>query len=467
MLALVLALISTPVLLKHHRPLLFLFWNTTAVIFILPGRPQVWIIMALISFGIVILQKTLLRGFKFLEVRPVVLPVAFIALVVFATAAFRGVGLQSFGDSVGGARRYITMFAAIAGFLAIVSARIPAHRAGMYVAFFFLGSLMNAIGSLVQWVHPAFYWVFLVFPVDMLPGQTEDTVWRSYGTTVAALGLYLYLLARYGLKEILFNKPWILLLLLGATGFSMLGGYRSFFVLIAVTGFWLAFIERLFTSRYALALLLATVFAGALLVPVTDKLPVSIQRTISILPVQVSNDAQESARVSTEWRLKMWEMLLPEIPRYFWLGKGLAIEIQDFETTRAITRGNVNRAQEAAIMAGDYHNGPLTVLINFGIWGALGWLWFLYASVQALLNNFRYGEDSLRKINALLLAYLLGRIVVYFLVFGNFYTDLPSFLGIVGFSLALNGGIARYRAAEPGPRGYGLVGERRAVSSQA
>jgi len=73
----------------------------------------------------------------------------------------------------------------------------------------------------------------------------------------------------------------------------------------------------------------------------------------------------------------------------------------------------------------------------------LGWLWFLAAGFRALYLNYRYGEESLKKINTFLLAYFLARVIHYMLIFGNFYSDIAIFAGIVGLGVSLNGGICR------------------------
>ena len=97
------------------------------------------------------------------------------------------------------------------------------------------------------------------------------------------------------------------------------------------------------------------------------------------------------------------------------------------------------------MLAGDYHSGPLTVLIQFGIWGLIAWIWLLAAGLRALYLNFRLGDGYLKDINRLLLAYFLARIVFFFVIFGSFYSDVPQFCGILGLSMSLNNGIRRLR----------------------
>lgn len=95
------------------------------------------------------------------------------------------------------------------------------------------------------------------------------------------------------------------------------------------------------------------------------------------------------------------------------------------------------------MLAGDYHNGPLSVLIPFGVWGALAFVWFLVASFRALYLNYHHGDPDLKIINTFLIAYFAARLVFFTAVFGGFYGDLAVFSGIVGLSIALNHGIRK------------------------
>src|ERR1043165_8215285 len=57
----VVALPLLPVLLRWHHVLLIVSWNATAILFFLPGRPNVWMLLAAISLTLSILQRILNR----------------------------------------------------------------------------------------------------------------------------------------------------------------------------------------------------------------------------------------------------------------------------------------------------------------------------------------------------------------------------------------------------------------------
>jgi O-antigen ligase len=138
----------------------------------------------------------------------------------------------------------------------------------------------------------------------------------------------------------------------------------------------------------------------------------------------------------------MWKVLWPEVPKSLMLGQGYSVSGAELEmvATRR-TAGTFGEDFGGAALAGDYHNGPLSVLVPFGIWGALGFLWFLIAGLRALYRNYRYGDPQLRVVNAFLLASFLATTCLFFFIFGSLYGDMMKYAGIVGLSVTLNGGV--------------------------
>ena len=109
--------------------------------------------------------------------------------------------------------------------------------------------------------------------------------------------------------------------------------------------------------------------------------------------------------------------------------------------------GMIN-SYEQAMLAGDYHSGPLSVIIPFGIGGVVAFLWVLIAGFRILLSNYRFGDARLRRINSVILAYYLAYCISFFLIFGAFNSQLFIFLGAAGLSISLNGGVKRAPASK-------------------
>ncbi|HWX18521.1 MAG TPA: hypothetical protein VN578_01320 [Candidatus Binatia bacterium] len=453
---LVLAVLITPLLLRYHHPLLFLSWNMSAVIFFLPGHPEFWVVMAFVSLIISIVQRTIVSQMRFVTVSWILLPLMFLLAVVCVTARLTGgIGLNSLGADTIGGRRYIYIFAAIAGFLAMAARRIPPEKVRFYVGLYFLAELTNFIGTTAPWAPPWLYYLYVVFPVDFTsftfasPGQPwgHEAVTRLYGASVAALGACNYLLARFGVRGLLEGghlRRLVLFVVLAIL--SLLGGFRTFLILLSMTVFFAFYFERMFRPKYLIAMALLGILGAALVIPLANKLPISMQRALSFLPLDIGLEARESAQTTVEWRLQMWEDLLPEIPKYLLVGKGLAIDAKELAAAEAV-RG-LGESESGTILVGDYHSGPLSVIIPFGVFGMLGFIWLMAAIGRALYLNHRFGDPALQSVNTLLFVLFLARVVVFIVIFGGFYTDLAHFLGLAGLSIAINGGVHRPERVE-------------------
>ena len=135
--------------------------------------------------------------------------------------------------------------------------------------------------------------------------------------------------------------------------------------------------------------------------------------------------------------------MLPLVPRYLVLGKGYAINPNELQLVTDIGGESAQNTAEGAIMVGDYHNGPLSVVIPLGIAGVIGFLWFLAAGYRMLLNNFRHGDAEVRQINAFLLSYFVARVVFFVTIFGSLHGELAMFTGLIGLSVSINGGMCQ------------------------
>jgi hypothetical protein len=446
---LVCMVLCLPLVLKWHRPILFLSWNLSATMFFLPGRPELWMGVAAASLTIAIIQRTLLQQMRFIFAPSVTLPLLFLAAVVIGTGYLTGsFGLKAFGSKVMGAKSYLFILAGIAGVFAMIAYRIPRQSAMLYTALFFLGSAANSIGMLAPYVPSWCYPIFLLFPVSfsdiqplMSTGFETNTRLESINWVCSAITYYL--LARYGIKRMLQRGNILrLCLLIVVVALTLFGGYRGRLISLCMTFAFLFFFEGLFRSKYAFVIVAGCLLTGLLVVPFADKMPFPIQRSLSFLPVNVDPAAREEAERSSEWRVQMWSMVIPEIPKYFWLGKGVGISLQEMDIAEA-SHQSVEDTEVANMLVGNYHNGPLSVLMNFGVWGAIGFLWFVATSLRALYINYRYGESYLKQVNTFVLALFAAKVVMFLFVFGDFRLEFAQFTGLVGLNLALNHGIRK------------------------
>jgi hypothetical protein len=416
--------------------------------FFLPGTPQLWMPMVCLSLTISVLHRTLNSEARFISAPQITWPLLCLSVVVLITAKLTGgIGLHSLGNDMMGGKKYILLFIGILGYFALTARRIPPNLARVAVALFFLGYCAGIIGDLVSITPSSLSFIFLLFPPNVYAFSNGEGagMLRLPGVCISAAAAFQLLLARYGMRGIFLSgrlwRPFALALFLVLAFF---GGFRSIIiscVMIFTIQFYLEGMHR--TKLFPILVMCGTMMA-VLCVPFANKLPNTFQRALAFLPLNLNPDALRAAEASSEWRRQMANAALPEIPGHLLLGKGYALTQVDFQNMNQQAFQSGDAANWGSSIAGDYHNGPLSVIIPFGIWGVIAVIWFFIAGVCALYNNYRYGDPALRTVNILLLAMFLTRAIIFCSpIFGSLYSDMAGFAGMLGLSVSLNGGIHR------------------------
>lgn len=444
-----------PVLLKWHYAAMVFSWHTFIAIFFLPGSPALWMLLAAVTFGIAIVNRILQKDSGFLHAPSITIPLVGLLMVLLITGYLRGgFGSHALGSTTYGGKSYYLIIAAILGYFAFISRQIPGRNAKLYVTLFFLPGAVGAISNLIYLAGPAFYFLYLVFPSSFAGVQAmseySSAGVRLAGFTSFAIFVAFYLLAVNGIRGLL-RKWWLLAILLVSFALGALGGYRGLFLLIGLLFVILFISEGLIRTPVFPALLLVLGLSFAFLVPFSSKLPRSVQRTLSFLPIQIDPIVRSDAEASTNWRLEMWNRLIPDLPKYIWLGKGFALDPLDlYLANEAVRRGRVESYQ-GSLAAGDYHSGPLSTFVPLGLFGSLAFFAFLCTSLRALYLNYKYGAEELKTINRFMFAYFVTRSVFFLVAFGALSSDLFYFTGTIGLSIALNKGICRKPRFAPQP----------------
>ncbi|MEO7299440.1 MAG: O-antigen ligase family protein [Verrucomicrobiota bacterium] len=466
--SLIFFIFSLPLLLRWHHFLVILTWNSNAVIYLLPGTPPLWMAMVGLSLVISLAQYALNSQEKYLFVSELIRPLVFLLILVLLTVLFKGgVGLSIFGGHGSGGKKTVFVIGAILGYFVLTRHTVKTGSAYLYASLFFLGGVSSVIGNFLPLVNPAFYFIFGIFPPEEsgfealgLINTTSD-VTRFAGIAFASAAVFSALLMNYGIRGIVdfrwplhllpfsfkggfqINRPWRLIIFLTILVLSLLGGFRLLVLIFALTLGLQLYLEKLYRSRLFLGILLMALLGGAIVLPMARKLPLNMQRALSFLPIDVDPVARGSAQSSTEWRLEMWKRLLPEIPRHLLIGKGYEINTHDLEILTANqSRGQVDTI-EVAILAGDYHNGILSLIIPFGLPGVAGFVWLLWAGFKVLRDNYRYGPPELLRLNRFLLSFFMARAIYFFVFFGSFSSDFFLFTGVLGLSVSINRGVCK------------------------
>ncbi|MDE3100328.1 MAG: hypothetical protein KGJ88_12730 [Verrucomicrobiota bacterium] len=437
-----------PILLRWHHPLLIIAWNLQFLVFFLPGHPQVFIVIAALSLTISVASRMLRKDKTFISCPAVAYPLLALAVVTLATLYVRGVGAKAFGMSAWGAGRYAGVLGAIIGYFALTAQPIPPNRAKWLAALFFLSGLTAAWPDLLNFAGPGFQELLAVLPSSLgtaiATPSPLDPLERFVGFSIMATFFCYCMLMQFGIRGLLdWHRLWRLLSFAAVFAVGLLGGFRSqlgiFFILFLVQlGF-----ERLYGTVVFSALLAVVVLTTLVVVPFSEDLPMSVQRAISFLPVKISPIVQQDATGTLDWRFSMWQRALPDVPHYLLLGKGFAFDSTDLILAGYGMQHGLADSFEDAMITDDYHQGILPVIIPLGVWGFAVFLAFCWGGFRALYANYCHGDPELLRINTFLLSLFVTQVLWYLFVYGEFYLDLMSMVGVVGLNLALNNGVKK------------------------
>ena len=449
--ALLIGILISPVFIKWHYPLLVFGLACPMICFFIVGKPPLAQVVAVMSLGIAITEGILNSEKRFLKVPAMTWPLLYIGAMVYLTAKLTGgIGLHSMGGDTGGGRKYIEVFTGIATYFALTSQAIPRKRFHFYLMLAMLPKLLGVIADFFPYLPTPLNKINLLFP----PTQTyEDGV--SLGTTRLtsysfAIGTIMaYMLARYGLRGIFSaQKPWRALLFLASFFLSLLGGYRSSLIGMCMTLTMMFFLERMYRTRLMPFLVMAGILGVTLMTTFSDKLPYTFQRSLSFLPLNWDPAVVLDADGSAQWRYNIWRATWPQVPDHLLLGKGYSLSAEDYQmigngTFALAQASHIDDAEASLAISGDYHSGPLSTLMAFGLWGGIGMLWLMGATIYVTYRNYKYGDPELHTYNIYMFVSAVAGTIFFLFVFGGFSGDVANFAKLAGLNIAFNGGLAR------------------------
>jgi hypothetical protein len=449
---LVLFVLAVPLLLQWSHWLVIFFWNSAFIAGFLPGQLRFWVVFAGLTFALGLINYVMGHR-SFLRAPELTKPILLLLAVVLLTAKVRGgVGMRALGSGSFGGRHYLDVLAAIVGYFALVSQPISILRSARAVKLFFLSGMSFGLANLVYVLGPAYYIVYYLISADFASDQARadlgyDIVRRFSGLGPFGVALLCFILSRWGIRGVFeWDKPWRLSLLVASLAACLFSGFRSEFAFLCALLLVQLFIEGLWRTPLLPVVLGLGLLCAAPMVVFANKMPFAVQRALAFLPakmVGINPEVRVDTEASSQWRYDMWRVVWPEVPHYLLVGKGYAIDPTDLYLTSEAERLGMLPNYSDAISSGNYHNGPLSVLMPFGMWGALAFLWLLGAGIKVLYCNRRYGDARLKLVNGFLFGYFLTQCLFFFFVFGDLGSQLYLFLGMLGLSVSLNGGVCR------------------------
>lgn len=179
-------------------------------------------------------------------------------------------------------------------------------------------------------------------------------------------------------------------------------------------------------------------------------LPLAAQRALSFMPGNWDSMAVQEAEGSTNWRVEMWKMVLTEDKWIHskWFGDGFGFSANDLAVMEAMQDGGGGFAggsdQEAFMISGTFHSGPLTTIRTVGYVGLI-----LFFGLMGMMCNRAWKMIGRARDTELFpMALFVGIPILlkpfeFVFVFGSFDTDCPAVILSAGILLMAERAVAR------------------------
>ena len=152
-------------------------------------------------------------------------------------------------------------------------------------------------------------------------------------------------------------------------------------------------------------------------------LPFGFQRMMAWIPfVDILIEAKISARTTLEWRWEMWQKLLPIVPDYLFIGRGLGFDHISAYSVMTLDPGT---RHPFFIATHQYHNGPLYLLIDYGLVGLICGLGFMLTSIVRhwrVAKSSNWTDPFFQNAHTVFLASFMAHFILYWGVFGDLET---------------------------------------------
>ncbi len=345
-------------------------------------------------------------------------------IIIGITIYFRGFGLRALGGESWGGMGYVQLFIAAGFYLTAKYIQLTPRQIKLSIVLMLLLSFVPAISQIVfvasggriyqQYMFVHAYVVGLLSSLEA--AETGRGVVRYQLLSGVAINLLLV-----GLVLIPFRGAYRLLAILfviAAFVSSALSGFRgNIMLVIGMMALFIFFISEGKRVRRLVQMGGVAMAAFVVLFFVADRLPMSAQRSITWVPfIETAPSARMDAEGTSQWRLDVWRLAWQDVPRYLWIGKGYALNPAEL-MSHSVRRDGV----QMAVATQDYHNGPLSLLLVFGIPGLIvGSGFLIVSSIEVVRRIPTLGDDPfIRRFYIAFLARYLFSAVTFFTIFGD------------------------------------------------
>ena len=328
----------------------------------------------------------------------------YINLAYLATVYARNpAGFWAMQTSVVGGRPYFEIVLALGAFLILSRIKINEFIARVFPLFFVIPAwcvgILDLIGRVIpQTAYPLAMLYSGVGSVSSVTGVFQQEArlgeTRMTGLQNAGSSSVLALCSKYNPVTMLSPlHPLRVLLIAFALGAIFLSGYRST-LLFAVAVFFLSTILRgnMKDLWVGSALAAVVLFGLVTLQGNLVQLPLTMQRALSWLPGDWSQEVTSDAENSSRWRFEMWEWAWNDeriLKDKVW-GTGFGLSLDDMSLIAASLmagQGGQNLLggsdRESFMITGTFHSGPLSTIKYIGVVGLC--LYYALMCYMALL----------------------------------------------------------------------------------
>jgi len=359
----------------------------------LPGRfppSHIAVLLATVMFMMLAAMRRVPIKFR---LTPIELIAGLIILCIVQVYLRHPVGLQALGSSSYGARPYFDVAVAILGFMILASVDIEAKKLRTAMAAMLLGGGISIFVKALAMTWPSFGMIAARYVGAFGSSDQLASVAGEQGNTYdkggAGRNFTFQELATVGSRWVASKlnpltslvRPFWLVVVAGICVVGALSGFRNIIAVVALNFVVAAYYWGRFQSVAMMGILAAFGLALIAIINQVAPLPPNVQRSFSFLPGTWEERYVLDAQGSTDWRVEMWKQAL-FTNRYIdnkFLGDGLGFKASEFQGIQVLQglsggssdggSGGFDLQREAAMLAGDYHSGPVSFIRTIGYAG--------------------------------------------------------------------------------------------------
>jgi hypothetical protein len=352
------------------------------------------------------------------------------------TLIINPVGFLIFGSQSIGGRPVVNICLAVLAYWVIIRlpdtitsvSRIPYYVLVSATVLSGLSLLMYIVPSLTMTLASWYSGLEIAEYIQASHGVT--IIHRLKGLEYFGIQVFLVMCAYYSPATLFDPRRGRFYAMFLATLCMLVAGYRSVLLwamaAVAIGGWFHRRWRQLALAGFAGALLLMALAFGH---GRFYQLPETIQRSLAFLPGQWSEVVVKNAEGSSTSRFELWrEVIEWGYIKDWWFGDGFGADLED-----AIAMHNQGSFKDWVLLAGGYHNGPLST-IRYA--GSCGLVLLYLLSISAAFYSYRCVNECrgtpLFPVAIYLAIQLIWGPIHYTFVFGGYDGYLPDLLFQVG-----------------------------------